>query len=71
MRSEIMNHLDTNIDYWYYLRENPIWHRILSRHPEQLKAFFADYKVGRKKRVIDKIDDLNALINLAEGFLKR
>ena len=71
MRSEIMNQLDTNIDYWYYLRENPIWHRILSRHPEQLKAFFADYKVGRKKRVIDKIDYLNALINLAEGFLKR
>ena len=71
MRSEIMNQLDTNIDYWYYLRENPIWHRILSRHPEQLKAFFADYKVCRKKRVIDKIDDLNALINLAEGFLKR
>ena len=71
MRSEIMNQLDTNIDYWYYLRENPIWHRILSRHPEQLKAFFADYKVGRKKRVIDKIDFLNALINLAEGFLKR
>ena len=71
MRSEIMNQLDTNIDYWYYLRENPIWHRILSPHPEQLKAFFADYKVGRKKRVIDKIDDLNALINLAEGFLKR
>ena len=71
MRSEIMNQLDTNIDYWYYLRENPIWHRILSRHPEQLKAFFADYKVGRKKRVIYKIDDLNALINLAEGFLKR
>lgn len=71
MRSEIMNQLDTNIDYWYYLRENPIWHRILSRHPEKLKAFFADYKVGRKKRVIDKIDDLNALINLAEGFLKR
>ena len=71
MRSEIMNQLDTNIDYWYYLRENPIWHRILSRHPEQLKAFFADYKVGRKKRVIDKIDDLNALINLAERYIKR
>ena len=68
MRSEIMNQLDTNIDYWYYLRENPIWHRILSRHPEQLKAFFADYKVGRKKRVIDKIDDLNALINWLKDF---
>lgn len=49
MRSEIMNQLDTNIDYWYYLRENPIWHRILSRHPEQLKAFLPIIKWVVKK----------------------
>ncbi len=71
MRSEIINQLDTNIDYWYYLREYPIWHRILSRHPDRLKAFFSDYKIKRKKRMIDKIDDLNTFINLAEGFLKK
>ena len=56
---------------YYYLRENLIWHKILSIYPDRLKDFLDDYKVARKKRAIDKIDDINVLLNLADSFLKK
>ena len=71
MRSEIIYQLNNDQDYFFYLRENPIWHKVLSIYPERLKDFVDDYKVARKKRAIDKIDDISTLINLAEAFLKK
>lgn len=71
MRSEIINQLDTDIDYYYFLRENPVWYKILAIYPERFKDFINEYKIIRKKRAIDKIDDINAMINLAETFLKK
>ena len=71
MRSERLYQLSTDIDYFYYLREKPVWMKILSIYPNRLKDFIDEYKVARKKRVIDKIDDVSALLNLAETFLKR
>lgn len=71
MRSEILNQLNNDLDYYYYLRENPLWHKILAIYPERFKDFLNDYKIGRKKRAIDKIDDINAMLNLAEAFLKK
>ena len=71
MRSELVNQLQLDNDYFIYLRENPIWYKVLSIYPERLKDFLDDYKVSRKKRAIDKIDDISALINLAEAFLKK
>lgn len=71
MRSEIIYQLNNDQDYYFYLRENPIWHKVLSIYPERLKDFVDDYKVARKKRAIDKIDDISTLINLAEAFLKK
>ena len=56
MRSEIIYQLNNDQDYYFYLRENPIWHKVLSIYPERLKDFVDDYKVARKKRAIDKID---------------
>ena len=71
MRIEIIYQLNNDQDYFFYLRENPIWHKVLSIYPERLKDFIDDYKVARKKRAIDKIDDISTLINLAEAFLKK
>ena len=71
MRSEILYQLNSDVDYFYYLRENPVWIKILSIYPNRLKDFLDEYKVSRKKRMIDKIDDINAMINLAESFLKK
>ena len=67
MRSEIITQLDSDIDYWLYLRENPNWHKILSFHPERFKDFLEEYKIKRKKR----IDDINSLITIIETFLKK
>ena len=71
MRSNVISVLDSNQDYWTFLKERPYWIRILSIEPEKITEFINEYKVVRKKRTIDKIDDINAIINLAETFLKK
>ena len=70
MRSEIIQQLNNDVDYYYFLKEKPVWIKILSIYPNRLKDFLEDYKVIRKKRIIDKIDDVNVFLNLAETFLK-
>ena len=59
MRSNITNILSQNPDYWIFLRQYPIWHRVLSRHPERLKDFKEEYKVLRRKRFVDKMEDVD------------
>ena len=71
MRSEIIQQLNNDVDYYYFLKETPVWIKILSIYPNRLKDFLEDYKVIRKKRMIDKIDDVNVFLNLAETFLKK
>ncbi len=71
MRSEIIQQLNNDVDYYYFLKEKPVWIKILSIYPNRLKDFLEDYKVIRKKRMIDKIDDVNVFLNLAETFLKK
>lgn len=71
MRSEIIQQLNNDVDYYYFLKEKPVWIKILSIYPNRLKDFLEDYKVIRKKRMIDKIDDVNMFLNLAETFLKK
>ena len=58
MRSEIM-----------FLRENPTWYKILNRDPTKFKDFIDEYKVKRRKRVVDKIDDLSMMITLAKELM--
>lgn len=71
MRSEIIQQLNNDVDYYYFLKEKPVWVKIISIYPNRLKDFLDEYKVVRKKRMIDKIDDVNVLLNLAETFLKK
>ena len=71
MRSEIIQQLNLDVDYYNFLKEKPVWIKIISIYPNRFKDFIEEYKVVRKKRIIDKIDDVNALINLAETFLKK
>ena len=55
MRSDVIIKLDQNFDYWLFLRENPLWHRELTCHPEEFKSFLEDYKVKRRKPVVDRL----------------
>ena len=65
MRSEILIELDKNQDLYMFLREYPIWYRTLNRDPYTYKEFIEFYKVKRRKRFVDKLDDLSMMITLA------
>ena len=69
MRSEILTQLDKNPDLYLFLRENPQWYRILNRDPRLFKEFVDDYKVKKRKRLVDKIDDLSMMITLAKELM--
>lgn len=64
MRSDIIIALSQNDDYWKFLRENPSWHQKLSRHPELFNEFKEEYKIKRRKRIVDKVEDAMDMINM-------
>ena len=43
MRSEILTQLDKNPDLYLFLREYPLWHKILNRDPSKYRDFIDDY----------------------------
>lgn len=69
MHSIVIIELDKNIDYWQFLREKPTWYRELSRHPERIEDFVKDYKIVRRKRVVDKVEDFSLMMTLARELL--
>ena len=69
MRRDIIELLDRDQDYFIYLRENTSWHRELSFNPSSLKLFVEEYKVKRRKRLIDKLEDLSMMITLAKELM--
>ena len=69
MRNDIIVTLEKDNDYFIYLRENPYWHKILSRHPEELSTFIEEYKLKRRKRLVDRIEDLSMMVTLAKELL--
>lgn len=69
MRSEIITQLDKNNDLYLFLRENPVWYKVLTRYPDKYKDFIDDYKTKRRKRMVDKIDDLSMMITLAKELM--
>ena len=69
MRSDVIIKLDQNFDYWLFLRENHLWHRELTFHPEEFKSFLEDYKVKRRKRVVDRLEDLSLMVTLAKELM--
>ena len=67
MRSDIIEMLNQDNDYWLFLREYPYWHQRLSYYPELINSFFEEYKTIRRKRFIDKVEDsanMLSMINL-------
>lgn len=70
MRSNINATLNTNKDYWVFLRQNPIWHRKLSRYPSMINEFLEDYKIKRRKRLIDKVEDVSSMLDLVNKMME-
>ncbi len=69
MRSEILIQLQKDYDYFIFLRENPTWHKILTRDPSKYRDFLDEYKIKRRKRFVDKVDDLSMMITLAKELI--
>lgn len=69
MRSEILTQLDKNPDYYLFLRENPSWYKILNRDPTKFKDFVDEYKIKRRKRLVDRIDDISMMVTLAKELM--
>ena len=69
MHSSVIMELDKEEDYYQFLREKPYWHRQLSRHPEMINEFKDDYKIVRRKRFVDKIEDISMIMTLARELM--
>lgn len=70
MRSNVTNILNSNDDYWLFLRQNPLWHQILCRHPERINDFIGEYKTKRRKRFIDKVEDASMMLDLVSKIME-
>lgn len=71
MRSNIVNKLDTNKDYWEFLNERPYWYRILSIEPNKFDDFIQEYKIVRRKRFIDKVEDTSNLLTIIQALMEK
>lgn len=70
MRSNVVAILDSNKDYWTFLKERPYWVRILSIEPEKIKEFVEEYKIVRRKRFIDKVEDTSNLLTIIQALME-
>lgn len=70
MRSNIVAILDSNKDYWIYLKERPYWTRILSIEPDRINEFIEEYKMVRRKRFIDKVEDTSNLLTIIQALME-
>ena len=70
MRSNVMAILDKDPDYWKFLREKPYWHRILSVDSTKIRDFLEDYKITRRKRFIDKVEDASNLLTIVQAMME-
>lgn len=69
MRNDLIIYLERDNDYFIFLRENPIWHKRLSRNINEFNAFLEEYKIKRRKRFVDKVEDLSMMISLAKELM--
>ena len=69
MRNDIHIFLNNDQDYYMFLRENPHWHKLLSRNVNEFNNFLEDYKVKRRKRLVDRMEDLSMMISLAKELM--
>lgn len=70
MRSNVVSILDSNKDYWTFLRERPYWVRILSIEPDKINEFIEEYKIVRRKRFIDKVEDTSNLLTIIQALME-
>ena len=70
MRSDVLNVIKSNEDYSVFLKERPYWYKILSIEPHRINEFKEEYKVVRRKRFIDKVEDTSNLLTIIHALME-
>ncbi len=69
MRYQVRLKLYENKDHIIYMRENPVWYRILTRHPEMVDQFIEQYKIDRKLTFQDKMDQMGLMLEMFNALM--
>jgi hypothetical protein len=69
MREEILQILNQKEDYFYFLREYPYFYRLLNFYPQEINTFIEQYKIIKRKRIVDKVEDLSLLLSLSKELM--
>ncbi|WP_017753601.1 YlbE-like family protein [Calidifontibacillus oryziterrae] len=69
MRFEIQKLLQERHDFGKFIRENPIWYRLLSRNPERIFEIEQAAKLYYGKTFPQKIDRLHQQVQLAQMLM--
>lgn len=70
MRSDIVSIINSNEDYIKFLKERPYWYKILSIEPHKINDFKEEYKIVRRKRFIDKVEDTSNLLTIIQALMQ-
>ncbi|KAB7707946.1 hypothetical protein F9802_04320 [Bacillus aerolatus] len=68
MRQEIMEMIKQNKEWHDYLRKEPSWYRLLSRHPYQIESFERASLQFHKKTFPDRVERLNNGLQMASAL---
>lgn len=68
MTLDIQFKINSNPNYQRFIRENPIWYKILNRDPLEFKNFVSEVKDKYELKVSDRINRMLDNINTIQTF---
>lgn len=69
MTLDVQFKIKSNPNYQRFIRENPIWYKILNRDPLQFQNFVEEVKDKYELKVTDRINKMFDNINTLQTFL--
>lgn len=61
--------INSNLNYIRFIRDNPIWYKILNRDPLEFRNFEREVKDSYKLNPSDKINKMLDNLNMIQNFL--
>jgi len=69
MTLDVQFKINSNINYQRFIRENPIWYKILNRDPFEFKNFVNEVKDRYELKFSDRFNRMLDNINTLQTFL--
>ena len=70
MALDIQFKINSNINYQRFIRENPIWYKILNRDPLEFKNFVLEVKDKYELTVTDRLNKMLDNISTLQTFFE-